>query len=272
MAVLRSFTTALHSIGRRPTLAAPAAGLALISVGSVVGQGSLLSLLTSVLALFVGPFLTAGFIALAEDARTGNRRETDFVAAGKRYTLRLLGGNLLIGIALVAVSAVLLFGAFVVVGGFDALRTGNFAVTPVNVALLGALALVGWLVSLLFQFFSPAAVVEDRRVGNAIGRSVEVVTDNFLAVVGFALLSGLVSTLLNLVPMWYFVFGAATTPEAVFTAVQAGYPGAATPLALTALFATSLVSTLLLQTYLVCFFGACTETTRRADDAVTIPS
>ncbi|WP_139246595.1 DUF7847 domain-containing protein [Halogranum amylolyticum] len=262
MVVLQSFSTALQSVGRRPTLAVPAAVLATISVASTVSQGSLWSLVTSLLSLLVTPFVMAGFIALVDDARTGGRRDADFFAAGRHYFLTLLGGNLLVGLVMVVIGGIIVAAGVAVLGGFAAVLGGDVTLTPVTVAIVGVLAVVGWLVSLLFRFFAPAAVVEDRRVGSAIGRSVEVVTDNFLAVVGFALFSGLVSLVLNFGPMWYFVFDA-TTVDGVVAAVQAGYPGATAPVALVVLFLTSTVSTLLLQSYLVCFFGACT---RRAHD------
>jgi hypothetical protein len=258
MVALRSLSTTFGTIARRPALVLPAVALGLLSILSVVAQGSLWSLPVSLLQLLATPFVVAGFIALIEDARTDERADTSFVAAGKRYFLTLLGGNLLVGLVMVVVSGVILVAAVFALGGFDAVLHGEFALAPVNVALVGLLALAGWLFSLLFTFFAPAAVVEDRRVGNAVGRSVEVVTENFVAVIGFALLSGFVSLVLSFAPMWYFLYGAATSLDEFVAAAGPEFAGSTSPLALAVLFATSVVSTLFAQTYTVCFFGACT--------------
>lgn len=259
MVVLRSLSTALDTVARRPTLALPAAAFGLISVLSIVTQGSLWALPVSLLQLFAAPFVIAGYIALIEDARTDGRADASFVAAGKRYFLTILGGNLLVGLLFAVVGGIVLVAAVVILGGFGAVLAGEFVLAPVNVALVALLVVAGWLFSLLFQFFAPAAVVEDRRVGDAIGRSVEVVSGNFVSVVGFALLSGLVSLVLTFVPTWYFLYGAATSVDEFLAVAGSGVTGTTTPLALAVLFATSVASSLILQTYTVCFFGACTD-------------
>lgn len=259
MVVLRSLSTAFQTIARRPTLVLPAAVLGLISVLSVVAQGSFWSLPVSLAQLIVIPFIVAGFVALIEDTRPGGQETHGFVAAGKRYFLTVLGGNLLVGIVMAIIAGIILVTSILALGGFGAVLNGEFAVTPVSVAVVGVVALLGWLVSLLFRFFIPAVVVEDRRLGDALGRSIEFATDNFLTVVGFALISEFVSLVFGLLPTWYFLFGAATSVDEFLVTAGPNFAGTTTPLGLAVLFLTGVVASLVGQTYLVCFFGACTD-------------
>ncbi|EJN61519.1 DUF7847 domain-containing protein [Halogranum rubrum] len=259
MVALHSLSTAFQTIARRPTLVLPAAVLGLISVLSVVAQGSVWALLVSLAQLVAIPFVVAGFVALVEDARPGGRETRGFVAAGKRYFLTVLGGNVLLGIVMVIIAGILLVTAILALGGFDAVFHGEFAITPVSVGIVGVVGILGWLVSLLFRFFVPAVVVEDRRVGDALGRSVEFVTGNFLSVVGFALVAETISLVLGLLPMWYFLYGAPTSVDEFVAAAGPSFAGTPTPLSLAILFLTGVVASLVGQTYLVCFFGECTD-------------
>ncbi len=266
MTALRSFSTALSTIARKPSLAVVALVIAFISTLSVVGRGgssvvsSLVSLVGSALQLFVIPFFVAGFYALANAARTRTRDGPSFFEAGRRYYLSLLGAGLLLGIVFGVAVVVLTIIALVAGGGFallNAMRQGT-APSSTVIAEIAVVAVILFVVHLFFQFYDVAIVVDDENAISGIGRSIDFVASHFVSALGFALLSGAISLVISVLASWPFLFGGATTVQGAVTAYQSGVG----IVGFVGLLVGTLVSDLVVRTYKLCFYAETTEAGR----------
>lgn len=201
MASYASFATALRTLRDQPILflgGLPIAFLGQVAVLLQVGY------LTDSAALLVGlllslPFVLAGLVGMANDAREGTASIGGFLNAGLRNYLSVLG-------VLVSSALVLGFAAFVMVflGSILAAFTtasgggGASAVFGLSLNLLTLATLVVLLsICLHLQFVVAAVVVSDGGVIGALFDSVDRVGANLASVVGFTTLFLLVSFLLR---------------------------------------------------------------------------
>lgn len=210
MSALQALRDAGTVLRESPLLVVAGAGAALVGTFETAADSGLLSLVD----LLVGSYVTAGLVGVAATSLTDHHR-AGFVETANDRTLRLVGAQLLAGLAMLAVLAIpglLAWTALepqlvtLVEGGTPAFGLDDL----VTGALLVAVAFV---VSLAFGLVAPA-VVHGHGVTASIGESLSRVASNPHAALRF----GLVNAVLTLVAvgpgLYTFLRGLVANPTA----------------------------------------------------------
>lgn len=202
MAVLRSLRKTSRALTRNPVLFVPVLILAVFQLPQLILQGvnpllaSLVSFAVSMFVLVTMPFFQAGLIAMADEALTGVTSFETFVREGKSNYLSLLGAYLLV----LAVNFVIGIGVSfaAVIGGFAFFaRDGSPGLVELAIiALVGGLFLLVYFTFIMFiQFYGQAIVIDDRGAVDGLRRSVGLVRQNLLSVLGYSVLVGVIGGL-----------------------------------------------------------------------------
>lgn len=238
MSVRTSLKRTVGLLRDTPSLWAIALAYALIATPiAVVGNlGNPLLVIGSFLGLFlvggfVFPFFVGGAIGLASEGLDGGGGFDAFLDAGKDNYLYLLGFTWVAGlvefawafvVGIVAYFVALVVGLALV---FGVLAGGGSTASMAIVAVLGAVLgigfalafyLVGGIPILLVQFTPGAYVVENRDPIDGVKRSLGLIRDNLVSVLGFDVTVFLINLVVSVVP-WalvvagYFLIG----PDAV---------------------------------------------------------
>lgn len=269
---------------RTPLLVAVFFALGLLGAASALVQQyePLLALPYLGLTYLLLPFVIGGAIALVDAALDGRPSLDAFVGGGRDGYVSIFAGALVLGVLtgiVYFVVAVLMVVAIAVLAG-AVLASGGSDLGTATIAVVVAVTALGFLVMLLpwffLQFFPAAVVLEDRGMDDAFTRSVELVKNNALSVVGFVLLAGLFG-LLAQIPTAYMVYVAAQSPEGLQTSRTMFELMSRTQLAIY-LGATVLVGTVLGPisiSYYVAYFRKLVESDpdsdQGADDPATEP-
>lgn len=273
MPAIESLQTALGALRRSPVLFLAGFLAAAVLVPQQATQllgVPLLPTALQILTFFVTPFLLAGLLGMADEARAGVTSLSTLSAVGRdRYVSVLLGSlvDLAIAIAFGVVAAiavlvvgVAVLGTGVVAGGPD--RSGvSLAGLFAGVVVLALIALAYLAVTFLIQFFAVAIVVEERGPIEGFTRSYRVVRENLLSTLGYSVVNVVVA-LVTSAPVTGFVLvrTLASVPQVPEGGAPAGGVPAVlfSPVEVAAIVTLSLlVSTLLVtfqRTYAVAFF------------------
>lgn len=191
MAVIAAFRDGWTALRRNPVLLV--AGFLFVAAGHLTDVGDLVdstpvATVAGLAWLVTFPFVAAGLVGMTleavRDSRTSLR---GFVAAGRTYYGRMLGGTVLF----VAVVFVALFATFPLsIVSFLAM----VGLGPVGPEVIYAVAAGLIVLTLLFvlavvfflQFFGTAIVVEDESAAGSLRRSAGLVRANLASVLGFS--------------------------------------------------------------------------------------
>lgn len=208
MAVLRSLRRAVAGLARNPVVFVVTAALALVQLPQLAAQAIGPAVATVASTVFglgfvvVVPFVQGGAIAMADEALDGRTRLRTFVRAGRaNYVQLLIGYALLLGVNMAIVVGGLLVGLLGAVVVFVLVPDPTSTVVPLVVlALIGLVVLLAYLaVAFVVQFYGQAIVLDDLPAVDGFKRSVRLVRDNPVPVVGYTLLAGSVGGLYGLV-------------------------------------------------------------------------
>lgn len=202
MLALHALRTASGAVGRNPVLFVVAAAFNLLQLPSLVAQfispllGSLVSLLTTGLFVFVFPFLFAGVVGMADEALRGKTSLGTFVASGRDHYVSMLAAYLLLFGASVVLGLAVFFGTLLLGGVAFAAGAGDVAGRTTVLVAVGLLLLGGFVLFVLplffVQFYGHAIVVDDLGAVAGLKRSVSCVRHNLLAVLGYTVVVGVV--------------------------------------------------------------------------------
>lgn len=209
-----------------------AAAFSLLQLPGFVAQsispllGSLVSLLTTGLFVFVFPFLFAGVVGMADEALRGETSLGAFVASGTDHYVSMLAAYLLLFGASVVLGLAVFFGTLLLGGVAFAAGAGDVAGRTTVLVAVGLLLVGGFVLFVLplffVQFYGHAIVVDDLGAVAGLKRSVSCVRHNLLAVLGYTVVVGVVGAGFGL---FGAVFSLLTTPR--FTGAGTGMAGAA---------------------------------------------
>jgi hypothetical protein len=195
MAAIRSLQPAIGSLVRNPIIVIVAAMYSLLQLPQLLVPTTqpLLSIvvslvMTGMLILFL-PFYQGGIIGMADDARTGTTTLGMLIETGKsNYVSLLLAYFVILAIAIVLGIVV----AIAAIGGGIGVIAGNGQPSP---AVLAVLAIVGLLIAVAYfavviaiQFYAHEIVLNNAGVAEGFTRSVGLVRENVLSVLGYSLL------------------------------------------------------------------------------------
>ncbi|WP_411967995.1 hypothetical protein [Haloferax sp. YSSS75] len=216
MSALQALQTAGATLRRNPILFVVTAALSFLQLPGLIAQsisplvGSLVSLVSSGLLLFVMPFFIGGVIGMANEAIGGRTSFETLVSEGKAHYVSILVvyfGLLVFYVVLWVVSFLLvaLVGAILLSSG-----TQPGIVLFAIVAVVG-LAILSVYLGVLFvsQFFGHAIVVDDVGAIEGLKRSVWCVRHNLVSVFGYTIVVTVGGAVLGLVGV---VFSLLTTP------------------------------------------------------------
>lgn len=295
MVVVTALRSALETLLREPVLFLAGLLVGLITLPQNAAQLAGIPLVPTalqVLTFFVTPFVVAGLLGMADEARSGDTSLGTLRRTGReRYTALLLGNLLefaLVTALSIALVIVLLLVVAVVVGG--SALAGGFDPSAVSPAAAGiaflvvALGLLAFLLVVFFvQFFSVAIVVEEAGPVDAFTRSYRVVRENLLATFGYSVVTVVVGVVTTVPLTGAVLWRTIGSLEALDAGAGAGggmpvAPGAGlgavgtvfSPVEIAALSAISLLLSTVLttfsKTYAVTFFRAVTSGARDGDD------
>jgi len=195
MAAIRSLQPALRSLVRNPIIIVVAAVYGLLQLPQLLVPTTqpllsiAVSLVMSGLIVLFLPFYQGGILGMADDARTGTTTLDAFIQAGKSNYISLLLAYFVI-LAIVIVFGIVV--AIAAVGGGLSVVAGNGQPSP---AILAVLAVVGLLtggaylaVVIAIQFYGHEIVLNDAGVADGFTRSLGLVRENLLSVIGYSLL------------------------------------------------------------------------------------
>jgi hypothetical protein len=193
MAVLKALRQTPSTLQRNPILFVPVLVILLFQIPQLVLRAvnplvaSIVSMVLSLVFIFVMPFFQAGIVGMADEALDSFLRE------GKSNYVSVLAASLV----LVAVNFVLGFVAFFVAifGGFAILSdtgVGIGIVGLVIIGLIGALVVLAYLLFVFFvQFYSQAIVVDDLGAVDGLKHSISVVRHHLVSTLGYSVLVGI---------------------------------------------------------------------------------
>ena len=207
MAALQSIGTAAGSLRRNPVLFVPVLVIMLFQVPQLLLQAvnpiiaSVVSLVLSLVFIFIIPFFQAGIIGMADEALDGRTSLDRFLTDGKSNYISILVAYLL----LVAVNFVIGIIAFFVAifGGFalfsDSAGGVGLAVLAVIGVIVAILGLAYLLLIFFIQFYGQAIVLDDLGALDGIKHSVSVVRRNLVSTLGYSVLVGVLGGVAGLV-------------------------------------------------------------------------
>jgi len=205
----RSLSEAVGAVRRAPSLllvsfAVVALQLPVLLTQQGVASPTLVSVVSSIVALLAGPIVLAGAVTLAADALDGGGGLGSFVAGVRDHGVGVFLGYLLflfLAVLLGGVGFVVFLIGGVFIGLGVVLGGGGIGVGILGVVAFLLLLFVVFVVPVLFvHFFAHAVVLDDQSVGDAFRRSFGVVSGNFLRALGYGVLvfgSGLVGGLVG---------------------------------------------------------------------------
>mgnify|MGYP006431126243 CR=1 FL=1 len=195
MAAIRSLQPALGSLVRNPIIVIVAAVYGLLQLPQLLVPATrpllsiAVSLVMSGLLILLLPFYQGGILGMADDARTGATTLDAFIQAGKSNYVSLLLAYFVILAIVIAFGIVVAIAAF---GGGLSIVAGTGQPNP---AILAVLAVVGLLIAVAYlavviaiQFYAHEIVLNDAGIAEAFTRSLGIVRDNVLSVIGYSLL------------------------------------------------------------------------------------
>lgn len=206
MAVVGPLSSAASTVRENPLIFLVAFVFALLGQSFTVAQvsGAETVGVPFVVLLFVYPFMFAGLIGLIDAGLTGDASVQEFLDSGRSNYLSMFGAMLLLGVAFVGLFIVLsivgMIFSMLVIGGMAASSGANGFMAGVGlVGLVFAVAvLVVTLLAVMFvQFFTESIVIDDAGAVDSLSASVTLVKRNFASVLGFSVLYGLLSLLLQ---------------------------------------------------------------------------
>lgn len=199
MAVLKALRQTPSALQHNPILFVPVLAILLFQIPQLVLQAvnplvaSIVSMVLSLVFIFVMPFFQAGIIGMADEALDGRTSLDSFLREGKSNYVSVLAASLV----LVAVNFVLGFVAFFVAifGGVAILSEtggGIGTVGLVIIGLIGALVVLTYLLFVFFiQFYSQAIVVDDLGAVDGLKHSISVVRHHLVSTLGYTVLVGI---------------------------------------------------------------------------------
>jgi hypothetical protein len=197
MAVLKALRQTPSALQRNPILFVPVLVILLFQIPQLVLQAinplvaSVVSMVISLVFIFIMPFFQAGIVGMADEALDGQTSLESFVREGKSNYVSIL----VVSLVLVAVNFALGFVAFFVAifGGFAAYSdTGGVAIgVLVIIGLIVALVVLAYLLVIFFvQFYSQAIVLDDLGATDGLKHSVSVVRHHLVSTLGYSVLVG----------------------------------------------------------------------------------
>ena len=268
MLAVSALRDSVDILRRNPVMFAAAALYAAVQLPGIALQASgetLLQLASSgynLLLVFVVPFFVGGLVAMAFEGLDGSTSLSRLGSAGRDHYLSLLAVTLLfaivsllvvlvVGLVAAGLLAVLVLAGIVGPSGFEPGSLLFLAVVGVSILVPGAILLA---IGFLIQFYAQAVVIEDRDALDSLRRSVAVVRDNLLAVLGFDAVGIAIGAIVGGLPTVYlFLAGSGVGTMATSSPlVRLGY------VALTLL--TSVAVTPVGVSFAVAFYVRVTET------------
>ena len=272
MLAVSALRDSVDILRRNPVMFAAAALYAAVQLPGIALQASgetLLQLASSgynLLLVFVVPFFVGGLVAMAFEGLDGSTSLSRLGSAGRDHYLSLLAVTLavslffvivyllvflVVGLVAAGLLAVLVLTGIVGPAGFEPGSLLFLAVVGVSGLVPVAILLV---IGFLIQFYAQAVVIEDKGALDSLRRSVAVVRDNLLAVLGFDAVGIAIGAIVGGLPTVYlFLAGSGVGTMATSSPlVRLGY------VALTLL--TSVAVTPVGVSFAVAFYVRVTET------------
>ncbi|ERH06743.1 MAG: hypothetical protein J07HN4v3_02367 [Halonotius sp. J07HN4] len=195
MAAIRSLQPALGRLVGNPIIILVAAVYGLLQLPQLLVPitrpllSTAVSLLMSGLIILFLPFYQGGILGMADDARTGSTTLNEFIQAGKSNYISLLVAYFVV----LAIATV--FGVTVLIGtlvGGIGVVAGNGQPSTAILAVLAAVGLliVGAYLAIItaIQFYGHEIVLNDASIVDGFTRSLGLVRENTLSVIGHSLL------------------------------------------------------------------------------------
>lgn len=189
MSAIGSLSTALTTVRKNPILLAGGLLFALFSESYVfleVYGGMLAQLFVWPILIFAMPFFLAGFIAMVHEATDGSTSLESFVHGGKENYVSMLGATVLFMVIIFGLSFAAMF--LLVFAGIGALAAGGggggLAIMLVGIVI--AVLIIG--VVMFLQFYHTAIVISGAKAVDSFSKSVSLVRQNLVSVIGFSLI------------------------------------------------------------------------------------
>ncbi len=174
-------------------------------IGGLIQTAVVGALLLAIVGFLVDTFVTAGWAYMNKRAVVdGQTRLGDLLVGAKKYFLRILGGRILVGIAVIVPIAA---GIGALAASILTLNIGPLTppeqltpetiiglLAPMILGLLGILVVVGLIELVLYIFLLPwmqALVMEDLGIWGSIKTSVRFVRRNFATMIGYVVISAI---------------------------------------------------------------------------------
>lgn len=213
MKPVAALSRSIDTLQRNPIIVAILFGFALVSTGiSAVQMINPLLVYLAMGAIYLAlPFLIGGLVAMVADGLTGKSSLDTFLSGGKSNYVGLLIGGLALGVVMmilyfVVLIALAIFAAFVLgIGMAGGLSTASLLIVAVFGLVGFVVVMLPWFLS---QFFPAAMVISGDGVTDSFRRSVGLVRSEFLSIVGFDVLTFLISfvTQIPTIYLFYTVF------------------------------------------------------------------
>ena len=225
MAVLKALKRTPGAFWRNPVIVLPMVALMLLQAPTFATEfldpfvAVVLSIGASVMFVFLLPLFQGGIIGMADEAIDGSTSLGTFMTAGKSNYVSIFGAYLL----LIGVNAV--FGIAVFVAIFFGIGAAYFGgngngggASLVIVAVIGLIAVFGYLLFNFFvQFYSQAIVLDGHGAIGGLKRSIGVVRQNILGTFGYSLIAAGIGIGVGSVVGVLSVFASPTSMDTVIT-------------------------------------------------------
>lgn len=226
----------------------------------------------SILAMFILPFVIAGFIGMINAGIDGSTNVRRLFNSGRSNYVSMLGATVVFVLLMTVFGTGLAIIINAIGAGFAVPMFIGSIVLRIDIQV-GVISVIGLLVVVFLQFFAAAIVVSDARAIRSFSRSAGLVQQNFRSVLGYTLIFALLSFLPRVLDIALFMMAVEEFPDPA--AGQIGYVIASEPLlALSVVLAVILgtLATAFAWTYYVAYYRSLlSDTTGTAAQATTTP-
>lgn len=207
MAVLKALRQTPRALQRNPVLFVPVLVIMLFQIPQLLLQAvnpliaSVVSLVLSLVFIFIMPFFQGGIIGMADEALNGRTSLDRFFTDGKANYVSIFVAYLLLIAVNFAIGIIAFFVA--IFGGLTLFTDAAGGVSLAVLAVIGVIVAILGLAYLLFlffiQFYGQAIVLDNRGAIDGIKHSISVVHQHLVSTLGYSILVGVLGGIAGLV-------------------------------------------------------------------------